>query len=171
MTQITQNLYNPTIVIEILNEGLEEKRIDRNTRKVTVWRRISVWKNPRSYLYTFFLFLWNLALAGLWLVQKDRALVNCFLQIINHGVPTSLLEEFRMQIVSFFNLPYEEKKLLWQDPQDHEGFGQLFVVSEEQKLDWSDMFYITTLPLNLRKPHLFQKLPLKLRFLAKFLKL
>ncbi|CAK9321152.1 unnamed protein product [Citrullus colocynthis] len=86
-----------------------------------------------------------------------------FFQIINHGVPTSLLEEFRMEIESFFNLPYDEKKLLWQDSQNHEGFGQLFVLSEEQKLDWSDMFYITTLPLKLRKPHLFRKLPPKLR--------
>ncbi|KAL0542710.1 hypothetical protein IC582_017784 [Cucumis melo] len=86
-----------------------------------------------------------------------------FFQIINHGVSTTLLEEFRMEVESFFNLPYDEKKLLWQDSKNQEGFGQLFVVSEEQKLDWSDMFYITTLPLNLRKPHLFQRLPPKLR--------
>lgn len=71
-----------------------------------------------------------------------------------------------MEVESFFNLPYDEKKLLWQDSKNQEGFGQLFVVSEEQKLDWSDMFYITTLPLNLRKPHLFQRLPPKLRSLA-----
>ncbi|KAG6581393.1 protein SRG1-like [Cucurbita moschata] len=86
-----------------------------------------------------------------------------FFQIINHEVSTSLLEEFRMEIESFFNLPYAEKKLLWQNSQNQEGFGQLFVVSEEQKLDWSDMFYITTLPLDLREPRLFQKLPPKLR--------
>lgn len=82
-----------------------------------------------------------------------------------------MLKDFRMEIVSFFDLSYEEKKVLWQDTQSQEGFGQLFVVSEKQKLDWSDMFYITTLPLTLRKPDLFQNLPPKLRFLAKFLKL
>ncbi|OMO82793.1 Oxoglutarate/iron-dependent dioxygenase [Corchorus olitorius] len=86
-----------------------------------------------------------------------------FFQVVNHGVSMSLLEEFRLEIENFFKLPHEEKKLLWQQPDNHEGFGQLFVVSEEQKLDWSDMFYITTLPQNLRKTELFQKLPPKLR--------
>nr|GEU59649.1 protein SRG1-like [Tanacetum cinerariifolium] len=57
----------------------------------------------------------------------------------------------------------EEKAKLWQQEDNHEGFGQLFVVSEEQKLDWSDMFYITTLPHDLRKSQLFQKLPIILR--------
>ncbi|KAJ8549398.1 hypothetical protein K7X08_033105 [Anisodus acutangulus] len=46
---------------------------------------------------------------------------------------------------------------------DVEGFGQAFVFLEEQKLDWGDLFYMTTLPTNLRKPHLFPKLPLSLR--------
>lgn len=58
----------------------------------------------------------------------------------------------------------EEKQKLWQEEDNHEGFGQLFVVSEEQKLDWCDMFYITTLPHNLRQFQLFQKLPPVLRF-------
>ncbi|KAJ4800238.1 2-oxoglutarate (2OG) and Fe(II)-dependent oxygenase superfamily protein [Rhynchospora pubera] len=31
-----------------------------------------------------------------------------------------------------------------------QGYGQAFVLSEEQKLDWSDMFYITTRPVALR---------------------
>lgn len=79
-----------------------------------------------------------------------------------------MLEEFRTEIDNFFRLPYEEKKKLWQQADNHEGFGQLFVVSEDQKLDWSDMFYITTLPLNLRKSDLFEKLPPKLRFLCTF---
>ncbi|GAV82239.1 2OG-FeII_Oxy domain-containing protein/DIOX_N domain-containing protein [Cephalotus follicularis] len=81
-----------------------------------------------------------------------------FFQITNHGVSSSFLEELKSQIIDFFKLPYEEKKKLWQQPDNHEGFGQLFVTSEEQKLDWSDMFYITTLPLNLRKTDLFEKL-------------
>ncbi|XP_062174717.1 protein SRG1-like [Alnus glutinosa] len=86
-----------------------------------------------------------------------------FFQVTNHGVSTSLLEEFKTEIDNFFKLPYEEKKKLWQQPDNQEGFGQLFVVSEDQKLDWSDMFYVTTLPLNLREGELFDKLPPKLR--------
>lgn len=82
-----------------------------------------------------------------------------------------MLEKFRTDVENFFELPYEEKKKLWQQPDNHEGFGQLFVVSEQQKLDWSDMFYITTLPLNLRKTELFEKLPVELRFATPSLQL
>ncbi|KAK6133562.1 hypothetical protein DH2020_032691 [Rehmannia glutinosa] len=85
-----------------------------------------------------------------------------FFQIIHHGVSASL-EEFRTEVIKFFELPMEEKMKLWQKPDNHEGFGQLFVVSEEQKLDWSDMFYITTLPINIGNVELLEKLPTKLR--------
>jgi len=57
----------------------------------------------------------------------------------------------------------EEKKRFWQYPGEIEGFGQAFVVSEEQKLDWGDLFFMVTQPANLRKPHLFPKLPLPFR--------
>ncbi|KAB1208590.1 Protein SRG1 [Morella rubra] len=57
----------------------------------------------------------------------------------------------------------EEKKKYWQEAGDLEGFGQAFVLSEEQKLDWGDMFYVMTLPTYVRKPHLFPKLPLPFR--------
>ncbi|KAF3450452.1 hypothetical protein FNV43_RR06534 [Rhamnella rubrinervis] len=86
-----------------------------------------------------------------------------FFQVVGHGVSDSLLEKFRTEIENFFRLPHEEKKKLWQEPDNQQGFGQLFVVSEEQKLDWSDMFYIDTLPLKQRKTELFEKLPLELR--------
>ncbi|KNA23869.1 hypothetical protein SOVF_021360, partial [Spinacia oleracea] len=82
-----------------------------------------------------------------------------FFQVINHGVSTSLLETFKTEVVEFFKLPMEDKKKLWQQEDNHEGFGQLFVVSEDQKLDWCDMFYLTTLPLKLRRLDLFNKLP------------
>jgi isopenicillin N synthase-like dioxygenase len=76
---------------------------------------------------------------------------------------TSLLEKVKLEIQEFFKLPIEEKKKYWQEPGDLEGFGQAFVVSEEQKLDWGDIFTLLTLPTNLRKPHLFPKLPPPLR--------
>ena len=56
-------------------------------------------------------------------------------QIINHGVSISLVEKVKVGIQGLFNLPIEEKKKLWQLPGDIEGFGQAFVVTEEQKLD------------------------------------
>ncbi|KAG8385356.1 hypothetical protein BUALT_Bualt03G0034600 [Buddleja alternifolia] len=66
---------------------------------------------------------------------------------------------FQLKIQEFFDLSIEEKKKYGQEAGDVEGYGQLFVVSEEQKLDWADMFYISLLPTNSRKPHLLPKLP------------
>lgn len=86
-----------------------------------------------------------------------------FLQVINHGVIPSLLETFKREVIELFKLPMEEKKKLWQQEDSFEGFGHLFVVSEEQKLDWSDMFGMITLPHHIRKVDLFQKLPSKFR--------
>ncbi|KAK7401738.1 hypothetical protein VNO78_13450 [Psophocarpus tetragonolobus] len=86
-----------------------------------------------------------------------------FFQLLNHGVNSSLVEKVKLEIQDFFNLPMSEKKKLWQSAQHMEGFGQAFVVSEEQKLDWADLFYMTTLPKHLRMPHLFPQLPLPFR--------
>ncbi|KAK8484996.1 hypothetical protein V6N13_063035 [Hibiscus sabdariffa] len=86
-----------------------------------------------------------------------------FFQLRNHGVESSLVEKVKKGIQGLFNLPMEEKKKLWQRPGEVEGFGQAFVVSDEQKLDWGDMFFITSLPPHLRKPHLFPNLPLPFR--------
>ncbi|KAA3476843.1 protein SRG1-like [Gossypium australe] len=86
-----------------------------------------------------------------------------FFQLINHGVSPSLVEKMKMETQEFFNLPMEEKKKVWQKPDEVEGYGQAFVVSEEQKLNWGDMFFMITLPTYLRKPHLFPSLPLTFR--------
>ncbi|WJX57960.1 hypothetical protein P8452_43464 [Trifolium repens] len=86
-----------------------------------------------------------------------------FFQLINHGVNPSLLENIKKLVQEFFNLPAEEKKVFWQKPRDMEGFGQMFVVSEEQKLEWADMFYIVTLPSCIRNPHLFPSIPQQFR--------
>ena len=74
------------------------------------------------------------------------------------------MEKVKAEIQEFFNLPVEEKRKFWQQPGQIEGFGQAFVVSEEQKLDWADLFFMVTLPPHLRKPHLFPKLPLPFRY-------
>ncbi|KAK8682998.1 hypothetical protein V6N13_039074 [Hibiscus sabdariffa] len=85
------------------------------------------------------------------------------LQLINHGVSSSLVEKMKMEVQGLFNLPMEDKKKLWQKPNEVEGFGQAFVVSEEQKLNWGDRFYMMTLPTYLRNPHLSSNLPLTFR--------
>ncbi|KAJ0511153.1 putative codeine 3-O-demethylase [Helianthus annuus] len=82
-----------------------------------------------------------------------------FFQLINHEVSCELVEKVKEETGEFFMLPLEEKKKYAQKLGDAEGFGQAFVISEEQKLDWCDMFRMITLPHDLRKPHLLPKLP------------
>ncbi|MCL7029592.1 hypothetical protein MKW94_005290 [Papaver nudicaule] len=72
-----------------------------------------------------------------------------FFQVVNHGID-NLLEE-------------KKKNQKFKVEGDPEGFGQAFVQSEDQKLDWGDMFLLLTLPQHMRKPRLFSKLPLPLR--------
>ncbi|KAL0723689.1 hypothetical protein Bca4012_038288 [Brassica carinata] len=63
-----------------------------------------------------------------------------FFQLVNHGIDPSFLDKTKLETHGFFNLPMEEKKKFWQQPDEMEGFGQAFVLSEDQKLDWADMF-------------------------------
>uniref|UniRef100_A0A7N0UPV1 Fe2OG dioxygenase domain-containing protein n=1 Tax=Kalanchoe fedtschenkoi TaxID=63787 RepID=A0A7N0UPV1_KALFE len=81
-----------------------------------------------------------------------------FFQVVEHDVSRSLIEEMKAEIGRFFGLPLEEKRRYAQEPGDLEGYGQAFVVSEEQRLDWADMFYVVTQPTSMRKPHLLPKL-------------
>ncbi|CAF2149810.1 unnamed protein product [Brassica napus] len=85
--------------------------------------------------------------------------IGDMLELINHGMDSSFLDKVKSEVQDFFNLPMEEKRKLRQRPGEIEGFGQAFVVSEEQKLDWGDMFLLTMQPVHLRKPHLLPKLP------------
>ncbi|KAL2252151.1 protein SRG1 [Sesamum indicum] len=82
-----------------------------------------------------------------------------FFQLINHGVDSTVVEKMKLEVQEFFNLPIEEKNKFMQKEEDIEGYGQAFVVSEEQKLDWGDMFFVGTSPTYLRKPYLIPKLP------------
>ncbi|KAL9450849.1 hypothetical protein AB3S75_012566 [Citrus x aurantiifolia] len=98
------------------------------------------------------------------LEKLDRACKEWgFFQLMNHGMSSSLVEKVRVEIQDFFNLPIDEKTKFWQQPGDIEGFGQLFIASEEQKLDWAYGFTLISFPTHLRKPHLFPKLPLPFR--------
>ncbi|GAB2282055.1 hypothetical protein Dimus_016612 [Dionaea muscipula] len=86
-----------------------------------------------------------------------------FFQLVNHGVGISLLEKLRKEILAFFHMPLEEKNKYAQVPGGIEGYGQAFVGSEEQKLDWGDMFYVDTLPKLGRNPRIFNQLPAPFR--------
>ncbi|KAJ0959978.1 hypothetical protein J5N97_000268 [Dioscorea zingiberensis] len=57
----------------------------------------------------------------------------------------------KYEIQGFFQLPLEEKKVYAQQPGSIEGYGQAFVVSEEQKLDWGDMAALDQYSLELKR--------------------
>ncbi|KAL8196216.1 hypothetical protein R6Q57_025216 [Mikania cordata] len=72
-----------------------------------------------------------------------------FFQLINHGI-SEAIDAMKMVTEEFFKLPLEEKMKCAQLPNTIEGYGQAFVVSEEQKLDWGDMLFLLALPIALR---------------------
>ncbi|KAL8460794.1 hypothetical protein ACS0TY_032340 [Phlomoides rotata] len=100
-------------------------------------------------------------------LELDKLHTSCkewgFFQLINHGVKPSVIDTMKLEIQEFFNLPIEEKSKFCQEAGDVEGYGQAFVASHDQKLDWADLFFVVTLPTYLRKPHLIPKLPSKFR--------
>ncbi|XP_057846222.2 feruloyl CoA ortho-hydroxylase 1-like [Cryptomeria japonica] len=69
--------------------------------------------------------------------------------VVNHGGPLSLLERMKGIGREFIQLPLEEK--LNYKVQEPEGYGQMFVASDDQTLDWADLLFLTTLPPENRK--------------------
>ncbi|KAH9705208.1 Fe2OG dioxygenase domain-containing protein [Citrus sinensis] len=98
-------------------------------------------------------------LAEFHLACKDSG----FLQLINHGVPEKVIEKMKTDIEEFFKLPLEEKMACAQLPNSIEGYGQAFVVSKDQKLDWGDMLFLLTQPANIRTTSLWPTIPTSLR--------
>ncbi|TVU31733.1 hypothetical protein EJB05_23431, partial [Eragrostis curvula] len=73
-----------------------------------------------------------------------------FFQLINHGVPDEVIRNFKNDITGFFKQPLEEKKVYSMVPGNLEGYGQHFVVSDNQKLDWADLFDLMLRPRDSR---------------------
>ncbi|KAK4477875.1 hypothetical protein RD792_017140 [Penstemon davidsonii] len=63
-----------------------------------------------------------------------------FFQVINHGIDLELIERIEKVAMEFFMMPLEEKQKYPMLPGTVQGYGQAFVFSEEQKLDWCNMF-------------------------------
>ncbi|KAK8945709.1 S-norcoclaurine synthase 1 [Platanthera guangdongensis] len=70
---------------------------------------------------------------------------------VNHGVSEVVIQKLKQDIVEFFKLPLEEKEKVAQLPGEIEGYGQAFVHSKTQKLDWGDMLFLATSPPNLKQ--------------------
>ncbi|KAL5733191.1 hypothetical protein ACOSQ2_032883 [Xanthoceras sorbifolium] len=81
--------------------------------------------------------------------------VRCFLHITDHGVTEKVLHDMKAAVAAFFELPLEEKKKYSMGENDLQGYGQGYVVSEQQKLEWCDLIFLLTLPTKIRKFNLW----------------
>ncbi|XVF51924.1 hypothetical protein PTKIN_Ptkin04bG0223200 [Pterospermum kingtungense] len=84
-------------------------------------------------------------------------------QLINHGVEDGVIERMKIDIQEFFKLPLQEKMACAQLLNNLEGYGQAFVVSEDQKLDWGDMLFLFPLPVPQRNMRFWPTNPSSLR--------
>lgn len=84
-----------------------------------------------------------------------------FFQVVNHGIPGSLMEQMKRITREFVLLPLQEK--VEYAVQEHEGYGQAFVFSEDQQLDWSDLLYLTIMPAEKRKMKFWPAKPVEFR--------
>ncbi|GFZ15431.1 hypothetical protein Acr_24g0016210 [Actinidia rufa] len=85
-----------------------------------------------------------------------------FFQLINHGI-SEAIEEMKKVTEEFFQLPLEEKMACAQIPNNLEGYGQTFVVSEDQKLDWGDTLFLFPLPVSQRNMRFWPTTPTAFR--------
>ncbi|CAL1397226.1 unnamed protein product [Linum trigynum] len=84
-----------------------------------------------------------------------------FFQVVNHGIDLSLVEGIEEVAKEFFMLPLEEKQRYPMVAGTVQGYGQAFVFSEDQKLDWCNMFALGVEPQFIRNPKLWPKNPPK----------
>ncbi|KAK1374926.1 S-norcoclaurine synthase 1 [Heracleum sosnowskyi] len=85
-----------------------------------------------------------------------------FFQMINHGALEEI-EKMKAVTEEFFMLPLEEKMVCAQLPHSIEGYGQAFVHSDDQKLDWADMLFLLPRPSSTRNIEIWPKAPSSFR--------
>lgn len=73
------------------------------------------------------------------------------MQVVNHGVDEGVLQKMKASVAAFFELPLEEKKKYSMAENDLQGYGQRYVVSDQQKLDWADLIFLWTQPNRYKK--------------------
>jgi len=86
-----------------------------------------------------------------------------FFQIVNHGIPHSLLDGIKDVAKEFFNLPLQEKQKYAAQPGVFQGYGKIFVVAEDQTLDWGDLLALALMPNNLKNLALWPTVPTNFR--------
>ncbi|RVX00242.1 S-norcoclaurine synthase 1 [Vitis vinifera] len=84
-------------------------------------------------------------------------------KLINHGVAEEVIKKMKADVQEFFKLPLKEKNAYAKLGNGLEGYGQNFVVSEDQKLDWADMLFLQCLPASERNMRFWPEEPTSFR--------
>ena len=69
----------------------------------------------------------------------------------------------KADVQEFFKLPLKEKNAYAKLPNGVEGYGQNFVVSEDQKLDWADILFLQCRPASERNMRFWPQEPTSFR--------
>ncbi|RVW40671.1 S-norcoclaurine synthase 1 [Vitis vinifera] len=106
-------------------------------------------------------------LGGSVLVANVQALASSYsgdvpLPLINHEV-AEVIEKMKADVQEFFKLPQKKKNEYAKLPSGVDGYGQNFVVSEDQKLDWADMLFLQCLPASERNMRFWPDEPTSFR--------
>lgn len=83
-------------------------------------------------------------------------------QLTDHGATTTI-EKMKMDTQEFFKLPLEEKMVYAQQPNGLQGYGQAFILSDDQKLDWADLLAIYAMPVTERNMNFWPITPTSFR--------
>ncbi|KAJ7555801.1 hypothetical protein O6H91_05G055700 [Diphasiastrum complanatum] len=85
------------------------------------------------------------------MAQIDEACQDWgFFQVVNHGIPSSLLQLVKDVGRDFFELPFEEKQKCAMKPGEILGYGRHYQQAENAVLDWVDCLLHYVSPTSLR---------------------
>lgn len=80
-------------------------------------------------------------------------------QLVNHNIEHEVLDDMETAAREFFMLPLEEKKKYPMDPKNYHGYGNAFIFSEDDKLDWCNMLGLIHSPASSKKTHEWPESP------------
>ncbi|XP_042066877.1 protein SRG1-like [Salvia splendens] len=86
-----------------------------------------------------------------------------YIQVVNHGMDDSFLDEVHSVTKEFFSLPMEEKMQCARPKDDIDGYGNDTVYSDNQTLDWNDRLYLNVKPDTIRKLKVWPQNPKNFR--------
>ncbi|KAL3326544.1 hypothetical protein AABB24_037288 [Solanum stoloniferum] len=91
-------------------------------------------------------------------LQSGLKFCGC-IQVINHGLADSFLDKVHEISKQFFALPADEKLKYARTVDDIYGYGNDSVLSDKQKLDWTDRLYLNVFPEDIRNLKLWPQKP------------